>query len=162
MLCQGAVLFQAGEEMLRSKQNPDGTFEHNSYKSPDSVNGIKWEDLEKQEYKKVFEYYKGLIRFRKEHNALRMKNAGDVYSHISDVRPGEENVIAYHIWGNINGETAEAIFAAFNPENEEKEIYLPVGKWSVRICGDVAGNEHLCYAERKFTVPPLSAVVMIK
>ena len=162
MLCQGAVLFQAGEEMLRSKQNPDGTFEHNSYKSPDSVNGIKWEDLEKPEYKKVFEYYKGLIRFRKEHNALRMKNAGDVYSHISDVRPGEENVIAYHIWGNINGETAEAIFAAFNPENEEKEIYLPVGKWSVRICGDVAGNEHLCYAERKFTVPPLSAVVMIK
>ena len=91
-----------------------------------------------------------------------MKNAGDVYSHITDVKTGEESVIAYHIWGNVNSETSEAIFVAFNPENEEKEIYLPVGKWSVRICGEVSGNEHLCYAEGKFKIPPISAVVMIK
>lgn len=162
LLSQGVPFMLAGEEMLRSKTRPDGSFEHNSYKSPDFVNGIKWENLDDPEYAKVFEYYKGLIRFRKAHGAIRMRTAGDVYSHITDVRTGAEEVYASHIWGNINGETAEAIFVAFNPENTEKEIYLPVGKWSVRINGETAGDEHLSFAEGKYTLPPLSAAVMIK
>ena len=161
MLSQGVPLFQAGEEMLRSKVNPDGSFEHNSYNSPDFVNSIKWANLEKPEYQKVFEYYKGLIRFRKAHGALRMKTADDVYSHITDVKTGE-NIPAFHIWGNINGETAEAIFVAFNPENEEKEIRLPVGKWSVRVFDKSAGDEHLFFAENEIKIPPISTAVMIK
>ncbi|MBQ5357210.1 MAG: type I pullulanase, partial [Oscillospiraceae bacterium] len=162
MLSQGVPLFQAGEEMLRSKVNPDGSFEHNSYNSPDSVNSIKWGNLDKPEYKKVFEYYKGLIRFRKAHGALRMKTAEDVYSHITDVKTGEENVFAYHIWGNVNGETSEAIFVAFNAETEEKEIALPVGNWGVRIFDKTAGDEDLFFAEGKIKIPPLSAAVMVK
>ena len=162
MLSQGVPLFLAGEEMLRSKTKPDGSFEHNSYKSPDSVNSIKWSNLEKPEYKKAFEYYKGLINFRKAHGALRMKTPGEVYSHVTDVRTGEINVPAFHIWGNVNGETAEAIFIAFNAETEEKEIYLPVGKWSVRIFDETAGTEHLFFAEEKIKIPALSAAVMIK
>ena len=162
MLSQGVPLFQAGEEMLRSKTNPDGSFEHNSYKSPDSVNSIKWGNLEKPEYQNVFEYYKGLIRFRKAHGALRMKTAGDVYSHVGDVKTGEINVPAFHIWGNVNGEISEAIFIAFNAETEEKEIYLPVGKWSVRVFDETAGDEHLFFAEGKIKIPPLSAAVMVK
>ncbi len=162
MLSQGIPLFQAGEEMLRSKTKPDGSFEHNSYKSPDSVNGIKWKNLEKPEYREVFEYYKGLIRFRKSHGALRMRTAGDVYSHVTDVKTGEKGVSAFHIWGNVNGETAEAIFVAFNAENEEKEIYLPVGRWSVRVFDKTAGDEHLFFAEGKIKIPPLSAAVMTK
>ena len=162
MLSQGVPLFQAGEEMLRSKTKPDGSFEHNSYNSPDSVNSIKWRDLEKPEYRQVFEYYKGLICFRKSHGALRMKTPGDVYSHVTDVKTGEEGVFAFHIWGNVNGETAEAIFIAFNAEKEEKEIYLPVGRWSVRIFDKTSGNEHLFFAEGKIKIPPLSAAAMIK
>ena len=162
MLSQGVPFFQAGEEMLRSKINPDGSFEHNSYKSPDSVNSIKWTELEKEEVYKVFEYYKGLIRFRKAHGVLRMKTAEEVYSHISDVETGEKNVPAFHLWGNVNGEVSEAIFVVFNGENSEKEISLPVGKWSVRVFDETAGDEHLFFAEDKIKIPPLSAAVMVK
>ncbi len=162
MLSQGVPFLQAGEEMLRSKVLPDGSFDDNSYKSPDSVNSIKWSELEKNEHRRVFEYYKGLICFRKNHNSLRINNPSDVYSHISDVETGICGVEAFHIWGNVNGETAEAILAVFNTETDEKEIILPVGEWSVRIFDEKAGDEHLFFAKEKIKIPPLSSAVMIK
>ena len=36
------------------------------------MNQIKWEDLDKPEYRAVRDYYKGLIDFRKNHAALRL------------------------------------------------------------------------------------------
>ncbi|MBQ2795509.1 MAG: type I pullulanase [Oscillospiraceae bacterium] len=162
LLSQGVPFFQAGEEMLRSKKHPNGSFEHNSYNCPDSVNSIRWNDLIDPEYRKTFEYYKGLIRFRKGHRALRMQNAADVYTHITVMGGLEEGVAAYHIWGNVNCESAEAIYVIFNSTGEEKEINLPVGKWKVCIDGETAGTETLYIAEDKITVPPISAVVMIK
>ena len=71
---QGTPFFQAGEEMLRSKPTEDG-FEHNSYKSPDSVNSIKWDTLSDAAYADAADYYAGLIAFRKAHPALRMTTA---------------------------------------------------------------------------------------
>ncbi len=162
ILSQGVPLMQAGEEMLRTKHHPDGSFEHNSYNCSDEVNSIKWSDLEKEEYRKAFEYYKGLIRFRKAHGALRMQNAGDVYSHVTVIENTDPGTLAFHIWGNVNGETAEAIYIIFNSDTKEKEMKLPVGKWKVCIDGETAGEEVLYTAEEKIKVSPLSAVVMIK
>ena len=42
---QGIPFIFSGEEMLRSKVSDDGTFDDNSYNSPDSVNSIKWDSL---------------------------------------------------------------------------------------------------------------------
>lgn len=162
MLSQGVPFFQAGEEMLRSKKKADGSFEHNSYNSPDYVNSLKWSDLEKPEYRKVFEYYKGLIEFRKAHGVLRLRTAEEVYSHVGKEDPKAEGVSAFHIWGGANGETAEAIFVAFNPVNEEKKISLPSGKWKVCISGEKAGTDVIALAEKEYIVPPLCAVAMIK
>ena len=162
LLSQGVPFFQAGEEMLRSKKNPDGSLEHNSYNCPDSVNSIKWDDLIIPEYKSTFEYYKGLIRFRKAHRALRMQNAADVYSHITVMGGLEEGLAAYHIWGNVNDESAEAIYVVFNSCHEEKELTLPVGKWKVCVADGKAGTETLFIAEEKITIAPISTLVMIK
>ena len=67
MLSKGTPFWQAGEEMLRSKPNGDGTYNHNSYNSSDAVNNIDWSvlDGESREYKTML-YYKGLIQLRKE------------------------------------------------------------------------------------------------
>ncbi len=162
ILSQGVPLLHAGEEMLRSKPLPDGTFEHNSYNKPDSVNSIKWDDLEKPEYQKTFEYYKGLIRFRKNHGAFRLRNASDVRSHVTVIDNTEAGTAAFHLWGNINGEKSEAIYVVFNANPNELEIELPVGRWSICIDGENSGDEPLYTAEGKFTVPPISAVVMVK
>ncbi|KAK8849356.1 hypothetical protein M9Y10_018754 [Tritrichomonas musculus] len=45
ILCMGTPLLMAGEEILRSKVNKDGSFNNNSYNAPDEVNNIKWENI---------------------------------------------------------------------------------------------------------------------
>ena len=69
---QGVPFMQAGEEMLRSKPNEksESGFDENSYCSPDATNSIKWDN--KGNVIDTYEYYKGLIAFRKAHSALRM------------------------------------------------------------------------------------------
>ena len=162
MLSQGVPFIHAGEEMLRSKPLPEGGFESNSYKSLDFVNSIRWENLSKTEYKEIFEYYKGLIKFRKAHGVLRMNNPGDVCSHITVMEGTKEGTAAFHLWGNVNGETAEAVYVVFNANDEAIEMELPVGRWGVCINDKSAGSDILYYEEGKMTVPPISTVVMIK
>src|SRR5690606_33070051 len=53
LTAQGIPFIHAGDEMLRSKYG-----DHNSYKSPDAVNMIRW-NL-KAEFRPVFDYYAGL------------------------------------------------------------------------------------------------------
>ena len=82
---QGMTFLHAGEEMLRSKPSAsfnveDGItpedFDENSYKSPDSVNQMVWS--RKSQYKNVVEYYKGLIKLRREHPAFRMATTAEI------------------------------------------------------------------------------------
>lgn len=66
MLSKGTPFMTAGEEILRTKLNADGTFNHNSYNSSDAVNNIKWEGLtEGSDELAMYNYYKGLIQMRK-------------------------------------------------------------------------------------------------
>lgn len=68
---QGIPFFQSGAEFLRTKQG-----DHNSYKSSDEVNGVKWSD--KAKFYNVFKYYKGLIELRKNFKCLRMVSPDDI------------------------------------------------------------------------------------
>ena len=86
LTAQGIPLIHAGEEILREKKykDEDGNIkiDHNSYKSPDSVNSIKWYNLDKEEYRQTRDYYKGLIAFRKNHAALRLTTAEAVAQNV--------------------------------------------------------------------------------
>ncbi len=62
LLSRGVPFIAAGQEFLRSKPLKNG-FDHNSYKSPDSVNSLKWDNA--TVYRDVVEYYKGLIAVRR-------------------------------------------------------------------------------------------------
>ena len=54
---QGVPFMLSGEELLRDKKGV-----HNSFESPDSINHLDWQNL--QRYPQVFEYYKNLIQLR--------------------------------------------------------------------------------------------------
>ena len=154
---------QAGEEMLRSKLKAGGTYDENSYKSPDSVNSIKWSTLEETEYQDVYEYYKGLIAFRKAHAALRLTNAEDVKQNVTPVDGLPANVVALSINGGVNGEASDGIFVIFNPNNQVEEIPLPEGVWDVFVNGEKAGTEVLAtIADGKASVEPISAMVLVR
>ena len=107
---QGIPFIQSGAEFLRTK---DG--DHNSYKSPDSVNALNW--AEKERYIEVFNYYKNLISLRKNHSAFRMKNPEDIIENL-DVYFYDNNdtsgVIIAHYKNNANEDLWKNIVVIYN------------------------------------------------
>ena len=163
LTAEGIPFMQAGEEMLRTKPNSDGTLNENSYNASDEVNSIKWDTLEDEEYRNVYEYYKGLIEFRKAHPALRLTNAEDVKANVTSISGLDNHVIAFDIKGGVNGETADELYIIFNPNNEAQEIELPEGTWNVCINGETAGTKSLAaITDGKADVDPISAMVLVK
>ena len=161
MTAQGTPFFQAGEEMLRSKPLPDGTFDHNSYSSPDSVNSIKWDDLSDPIVYTVYEYYKGLIDFRKANPGLRMTTAEEISQHLTIKGGLDTNVTAFHITAGANGQDKD-IFVIFNPNKESTTVTLPDGEWTVYVNGKHAGNEALATVHTSITVDPITPIIMLR
>ena len=162
MTAQGIPFMQAGEEMLRTKVNSDGTFNENSYASSDDVNNLKWNTLEDETYMDVVNYYKGLIAFRKAHPVLRLTTAEAVSEHVTVLEGLDANVTAFLLKGGVEGETAENMYIVFNPNTEGKEITLPEGEWNVYINGEDAGTEVLATVSGTVTVDAISAMVLVQ
>lgn len=164
MTAEGVPFMQAGEEMLRSKVKEDGGFDENSFSSPDSVNSLKWDYLNEEEYQNTYNYYKGLIAFRKAHPALRMTTAADVTENIIAVEGLDANVLAFDIKGGANGDSAEGMYVIFNANNEEKQVTLPAGfAWDVYVNGEKAGTEVIeSIRSGVAKVAPISAMVLVR
>lgn len=163
MLSEGVPFIMAGEELLRSKPNGDGTFNSNSYASGDEINSILYESLDDAATMQVYEYYKGLIAFRKAHAALRLSTAEEVAAAVVPLEGLEDNVVGFDISGAVEGETADELFVVFNANNEETQITLPDGTWNVYINGEKAGTEILeTITNGTVTVEPISAMVFVR
>lgn len=153
---QGIPLFQAGEEMLRSKPI-DGGFEENSYNSPDIVNSIKWDRTE--QYEEVVSYYKGLITFRKAHPALRMTEASDVAQYITFEDAGDERIIMYEIDCKNLGDICDKIKVIINGTDEDVRISLD-GEWYVNIDENKAGTDVIETVTGEVTSKAMSVKVL--
>ena len=161
MTSQGVPFMQAGEEMLRSKPLEEGGFDHNSYRSPDSVNSLKWGDLNEEAYQQVRDYYAGLIAFRKAHPALRMTTAADVEANITKLRDLETGVIAFQFAPETNGEDNDGMFVVFNGRSKATTVDLPEGQWTIYVQGDQAGTQALGTASGSITVDSISITILV-
>ena len=161
MTAQGVPFFQAGEEMLRTKVNAQGVYEHNSYNLPDSINSIKWSTLDNEEYKAVVEYYKGLIAFRKAHPVLRLTNSKDVSTYVSTLSGVSRNVVGFKIKGGFEGDVNGTMYLVFNANTTSQTIELPEGEWDVYVNAEKAGTEVLETVSGTATVEPISALILI-
>ena len=157
MLSQGVPFLQAGEEMLRTKPGRHGGFDDNSYRSPDSVNSLKWATLDKPEYQDVLSYYKGLIAFRKAHGALRLSTREDVQRCVHPVYCENEHCVAFRI-----DEPEGEIFAVFNADAQPVSVSLPDGHWNVNIRDGRAGTGTMETVSGTVLVSPISAVVLTR
>lgn len=162
LTAQGIPFLYAGEEFLRSKPLPSGGFDHNSYRSPDSINAIKWADLEKDEYRAVMEYYRGLIAFRKDHAVLRLTKAQEVMQAVVSVATGNRRSTAFSIKGQYIGMKEPEIFAIFNADTASLSIPLPRGKWNVYVNDTHAGTQVLDTLEGMIKVAPISTLILVK
>ena len=157
ILSQGVPFFQAGEEMLRTKPGKDGSFDDNSYRSPDAVNAIKWSDLGKEDYRKTADFYRGLLAFRKAHPALRLTTREAVLETIRPVSVADDQTVAFL----IHEDTCD-IFVIFNAGTEEVTVDLPDGTWNVNIRDSIAGTDVLAQAEGTIQAAPISATVLTR
>lgn len=156
ILSQGIPFMQAGEELLRTKPGRKG-FDHNSFRSPDKVNSLKWETLDSEEYQNTLNYYKGLISFRKAHSALRYTTRDQVWKNVHPIKCGNEHTVAFRI-----DEGDQELFIIFNADTQSVSVSLPEGHWNVNISGDRAGTEVLSTVKGSISVPPISAAVLTR
>ena len=130
---QGIPFLHAGVEMARTKLG-----DHNSYKSPDSINQIDW--TRKSTYNQIFRYYQALIDLRKKHPAFHMNWAGLIRKHLvfsSEYQPG---VASYMLVNHANGDEWKTILLVFNGNRHEIAFKLqPQIHWRV-VARDMSIN----------------------
>ncbi|AJS57585.1 alpha-dextrin endo-1,6-alpha-glucosidase [Paenibacillus sp. IHBB 10380] len=152
---QGIPLFQAGDEMLRSKFG-----DHNSYRSGDVINAIRWDN--KRKFRSVFHYYKGLIELRKTHPAFRMHSKEQIEAHL-EVLQCEDNVVAYQLKGHANGDSWTNIMVIYNGNNHEKFVDVPMSNigWNIAVDEHTAGLKPLNKVYGDYVaVPKISMMVL--
>lgn len=151
---QGIPFLHAGQEFMRTKYG-----DHNSYKSPDSINQMDW--LRRAAYNNEVDYMKGLIDLRKKYPAFRMTSTEQIKKHISFI-DAPKNVVAYSIDGKGNGNKNENFMVAHNANREAVDITLPSkGPWKVLVDGKQAGSKTLYVVHNnKINVPALSSFVL--
>ncbi|MFV5174153.1 type I pullulanase [Bacillus cereus] len=147
---QGIPFLHAGQEFMRTKYG-----DHNSYKSPDSINQMDW--LRRATFNNEVDYMKGLIELRKKYSAFRMTSAEQIKKHVSFI-DAPKNTVAYIIEGNKH----EYFTVAHNANREAVEITLPSkGPWKVLVDGKQAGSKPLYVVhDNKIKVPALSSIVL--
>lgn len=169
MMAEGIPLIHAGEEMLRTKVDEEGTVIHNSYKSPDYVNGIKWANLNAAEYQEARDYYAGLIEFRKNHAILRL-TAKEAVNQVLKGYVISKSFVLFDFKKNegCSNEVADEIVMIYNGNNEAKTVNVNeyatgTGDWNVCVNGVKAGTDILAVVNGdEVTVEPYSAVVLVK
>lgn len=155
LLCPGVPFFQAGEELLRTKPGRNGERIHNSYRSSDRVNSLKWEHLNDPEVEKTLQYYRGLIRLRKANPALRYADTVSVSGNIQKVASSDPLTAVYMIYGsNIR------FLIAFNAGQSEFMLPLPDGTWNIHVQDSEASDSVIARAKSCAAVAPISALVL--
>ena len=148
---QGVPFILSGEEMLRDKKGI-----HNSYNSPDSINHLDWNNL--QRYPQLFAYYKNLIQLRQNHPASRLATGDKVRQHLEflpavnskDVK--QDCLVGFLLKDLQEIDAWKTIVVIYNFNKEAKEMAIPEGNYTIACCngtideaglGEVSGKEVL-------------------
>ncbi|AZR74890.1 type I pullulanase [Anoxybacter fermentans] len=167
---QGKAFLHGGEEMLRSKPDPDNKeygVDHNSYDSGDLTNQIDWSRKEK--YADVFNYYKGLIELRKAHEAFRMETMEEIKKGLTFIKEDIDFLIAYRLEEQDGEDDWKEIVVIYNANREPKTVQIDGvdSSWKVVVDGKNAGvtpltDTEVVLSDGAVTVPAISAVVIYK
>ncbi|WP_288177079.1 type I pullulanase [Prevotella sp. CAG:592] len=152
---QGVPFILCGEEMLRDKKGV-----HNSFKSPDNINHLDWNNLKR--YPQVFDYYSGLIALRKSHPAFRLANADLVRKHLSFL-DAPKGVVAFSLNDNAGGDSWRDIIVILNANKQPTDINVPEGEYTVVVDnGKVNVNGLGSITGQKATVGGQQAMVIYR
>ena len=147
LISKGTPFWQAGEEMLRTK---DG--DENSYKSSDAINNINWSVLKEgsREYTTML-YYKGLIEMRKTFDIFT-----DHAATVANVEELGSGILAITF---EDGQGGKAL-AVINPHNTALPYTLE-GEWNLVADGTRAGGAVLEKQSGSVTLEGISIRVYV-
>ncbi len=155
---QGIPFLHSGSEFLRTKKG-----EENSYNLSDEINMIDW-NL-KKENAGVFNFYKDLIKLRREYSLFRMKTAKEVRDTLKFYKeidlPVKAPLIAYVLNGKNVKDTWEEIVVLINPNKKPEKFILPEGEFKkvFDLNGLVADDKKV---SSSIEVPAISLMVLKK
>ena len=151
----GIPFMLAGEEFARTKRG-----DHNSYKSPDSINSINWTRVVR--YSHLVDYYKGLIQIRKAFSPLRdntTKAVNDGYI----VYNGQ--TISLTIKNDTEGEWKMLSVIINNSDNacapQIKSQYELPDRWYIIANGESASTDAIGVFDAEDNIPPHSALIIV-
>lgn len=120
---QGIPFLHSGVEFCRTKYNVE-----DSVRSEDYINWMDWD--RKFNFLDVFEYYKGLIKLRKEHSAFRMNSIDKIRKHLEFLNT-PKNTVGFILKGYANDDIWKDILVIYNSNKENINISIPEGTWNV-------------------------------
>ena len=146
MISKGTPFWQAGEEMLRTKNGDE-----NSYKSSDAINNIDWSVLKEgsREYETSL-YYKGLIEMRKKFG---------IFTDIDSTVECEELGSGIAIIRFDDGKGGKAM-AILNPHSQALPCEIE-GEWNLVANADRAGAEVISRDSGALTVDGISVRIYV-
>lgn len=146
---QGIPFLHAGQEFYRSKNGVE-----NSYNSSDEINRLDWEMA--SQHQDGVSYMQRLIQLRKNHPALRMKDAASIREHLQ-FESCPEHAIAFTLRDHAGGDEAKHIYVLYYAARIESSIVLPqLGEWKVLL-----GEESIQHITRdSLVVSGIGAVIL--
>ena len=152
ILALGIPFLHLGQDFCRTKN-----FNPNSYNAPIEVNGIDWK--RKEDFKDVFEYYKGLIELRKMHRAFRTNDPDEIREKAKLLRVESLFIVLYFGY-HMNEDPWKEIFVVLNGSLDEKRYHLPSGVWNLVVDENSAGVETIREVKDVLKIKPLSMNVL--
>ena len=150
---QGVPFILSGEEMLRDKKSV-----HNSFRSPDSINRLDWNNLKR--YPQVFDYYAGLIALRKAHPAFRMGKAEEVRKNLEFVN-APKGVVAFRLKDNAGGDAWRNIYVVLNSQKTPQNVKVAEGSYTTVVANGKVNADGLgLISGTTLTVAPQSALIV--
>lgn len=150
---QGVPFILSGEEMLRDKKGV-----HNSYNSPDSINRLDWNNMER--YPQVMDYYKNLTRLRRNHPAFRLGSADLVRRHL-EFLPTQPGLVAFRLKDYAGRDDWRNIIVILNAAKQQRKVTIPQGNYTI-VCheGKIDENGLSTFSGSEATVSAQSALIL--
>jgi len=151
---QGIPFLHCGQEFFRTKKG-----EENSYKSPDEINAIDWNEVATQ--KQAVDLVTGYIEIRKSHGAFRFSNSNLVKKHLR-IFQHHNSVIEYSLKNVKNYGPYNEIRIFFNTQNQAYS--LPIIEDGFYVIADAfcSGGKCIKAVSRELFLAPLSTTIMVK
>ncbi|GHU24085.1 type I pullulanase [Spirochaetia bacterium] len=151
---QGIPFFQAGEELARTKQGNE-----NSYNAPDSINRIEW--ARQGQFPELVAYYQGLISLRNRYPAFRLKSAQAIQARLHFLTTKADDALIVYTLESDPDSDYRSFVVIFNANPEAKTVTIPAGSWDILVNGDRAGTNVLSqYSGSEIKVDGKTAMVL--